>query len=146
MIYAALPLTLILYILVRHLYRKYPHPLINPLLIPTLILIALIAYFKLPLADYQKGSWPISALLNPAVVALALPLYQQLQQIRKKLKLIAICTLSGVFISVVIALILGLLLGAHKEMIASLITRSITTPIAMPVSQTMGGSRRSPQP
>ena len=52
------------------------------------------------LDQYQQGASPLTALLEPAVVALALPLYQQARQIRDKLTPILACTLTAVLISV----------------------------------------------
>jgi len=90
----ALPLTLALYFMTRALYRRLPWPVINPVLIPTAVIIGLLLWLDLPLDQYQQGASPLTALLEPAVVALALPLYQQARQIRDKLTPILACTLA----------------------------------------------------
>ncbi len=64
----------------RALYRRLPWPVINPVLIPTAVIIGLLLWLDLPLDQYQQGRLPSTALLEPAVVALALPLYQQARQ------------------------------------------------------------------
>jgi putative effector of murein hydrolase len=69
----AIPLTLALYFMTRALYRRLPWPVINPVLIPTAVIIGLLLWLDLPLDQYQRGAAPITALLEPAVVALALP-------------------------------------------------------------------------
>jgi predicted murein hydrolase (TIGR00659 family) len=139
MIWLALPLTLALYFLTRALYRRLPWPIINPVLIPTLVIMGIILGFGLPFTDYQQGTRPITALLEPAVVALALPLYQQARQIQARLKPILICTLASVLISVCTTLGIGYCMGAEPALLASLATKSITTPLAMSVSQSLGG-------
>lgn len=139
MIWLALPLTLALYFLTRALYRRLPWPIINPVLIPTLVIMGIILGFGLPFSDYQQGTRPITALLEPAVVALALPLYQQARQIQARLKPILICTLASVLISVCTTLGIGYFMGAEPALLASLATKSITTPLAMSVSQSLGG-------
>ncbi|MFM4942421.1 LrgB family protein [Aeromonas bivalvium] len=139
MIWLALPLTLALYFLTRALYRKLPWPIINPVLVPTAVIIGLLLWLDLPLAEYESGTRPITALLEPAVVALALPLYQQARQIQARLKPILICTLASVLISVCTTLGIGHWLGADPALLASLSTKSITTPLAMSVSQSIGG-------
>ncbi|MGY4025016.1 LrgB family protein [Aeromonas rivuli] len=139
MIWLALPLTLALYFLTRVLYRRLPWPIINPVLIPTLVIMGIILGFDLPFSDYQQGTRPITALLEPAVVALALPLYQQARQIQARLKPILICTLASVLISVCTTLGIGYCMGAEPALLASLATKSITTPLAMSVSQSLGG-------
>ena len=137
--YLAIPLTLTLYWLTRQLYRRLPLPFINPVLIPMLLLMGLIGYFGLSLSDYQAGAHPIHLLLEPAVVALAIPLYQQASQIKARLKPILICCSLSVLISVLLTLITCSLLPVPPEIVSSIATRSITTPLAMSVSTSLGG-------
>ncbi|MGL5947509.1 MAG: LrgB family protein [Aeromonas sp.] len=139
MLWFALPLTFMLYGLTRRAARRWSFPLINPVLLPALVLMVLIAGLDLALADYQRGTWPITVLLEPAVVALALPLYRLRAQIRAKLGLILACCSLSVLIAVGSALGLGWLLDTPLTWVASLATRSITTPMAMSVSQALGG-------
>ncbi|MGY4106222.1 LrgB family protein [Aeromonas encheleia] len=139
MFWLAIPLTLALYFMTRALYRRLPWPIVNPVLIPTAVIIGLLLWLDLPLDQYQHGTFPITALLEPAVVALALPLYQQARQIRSRLKPILVCTLASVLISVCTTLLIGHLMGADPALLASLATKSITTPLAMSVSQSLGG-------
>ncbi|MGY6037305.1 LrgB family protein [Aeromonas sp. AE23HZ002T15] len=139
MFWFAIPLTLALYFATRALYRRLPWPIINPVLIPTAVIIAILLAFNLPLDQYQHGTFPITALLEPAVVALALPLYQQARQIQARLKPILVCTLASVLISVCTTLVIGHAMGADPALLASLATKSITTPLAMSVSQSLGG-------
>ena len=135
----AIPLTLALYFATRALYRRLPWPIINPVLVPTAVIIGLLLWLNLPLEQYERGSSPITMLLEPAVVALALPLYQQARQIQAKLKPILICTLASVLISVCTTLLIGHFMGTDPALLASLATKSITTPLAMSVSQSIGG-------
>ena len=139
MFWFAIPLTLALYFMTRALYRRLPWPIINPVLLPTAVIIGLLLWLELPLEQYQHGTFPITALLEPAVVALALPLYQQARQIQAKLKPILLCTLASVLISVCTTLVIGHLMGADPALLASLATKSITTPLAMSVSKSLGG-------
>lgn len=139
MIWLALPLTIVLYLATRALYRRLPWPIINPVLVPTLVLVGVLLWLDLPLDQYETGTAPIKALLEPAVVALALPLYQQARQIKAKLKPILACCLVAVVISVSTTLVIGRVMGADAAMLASVATKSITTPLAMSVSQSLGG-------
>ena len=125
----ALPLTLALYFMTRALYRRLPWPVINPVLIPTAVIIGLLLWLDLPLDQYQQGASPLTAL----------PLYQQARQIRDKLTPILACTLTAVLISVCTTLGVGHLMGADPALLASIATKSITTPLAMSVSQSLGG-------
>ncbi|MFC3913991.1 LrgB family protein [Pseudaeromonas sharmana] len=137
--YFAIPLTLLLYWLTRQLYRFKPWPFINPVLLPMFVIMAVIVLSGSALQDYQAGAHPIHLLLEPAVVALAIPLYQQIGQIRARLKPILLgCSLS-VLISVGLTLITCSLVPTAPEIVSSIATRSITTPLAMSVSSSLGG-------
>ena len=137
--YLAIPLTLLFYWLTRQLYARFPLPFINPVLIPMLLLMGIIATFGLSLEEYERGAKPIHLLLEPAVVALAIPLYQQIGQIRAQLKPILICCLISVLISVLMTFAIAALLPTDPKIVASIATRSITTPLAMSVSSSLGG-------
>ena len=93
----------------------------------------------IPYERYFQGSKILNDLLQPAVVALAYPLYEQLHQIRARWKsIIAVC-----FIGSLTAMISGgaiaLWMGATPEIAASIMPKSVTTPIAMAVAESLGG-------
>ena len=90
-----------------------------------LLLMGLISYFGLSLADYQAGAHPIHLLLEPAVVALAIPLYQQASQIRARLKPILICCSLSVLISILVTFVTCSLMPVPPEIVSSIATRSI---------------------
>ncbi len=106
MLYLALPLTILLYWLTRKLYQRIPLPFINPLLIPMVALMLLLHFAHIPLQQYMDGTWIINWLLKPAVVALALPLYQQMLHIKAKIKPIMLCCTISVVISILIAVVI----------------------------------------
>ncbi|MEA9391586.1 CidB/LrgB family autolysis modulator [Acerihabitans sp. TG2] len=138
-IWWSLPTTLVVFFLVRRLATRLNNPLFNPLLITMLILIALLMLTKIPYTRYFSGSQLLNSLLQPAVVALAYPLYEQLHQIRMRWKsIISIC-----FIGSLVAMISGtwiaLWLGATPAIAASIMPKSVTTPIAMAIGNSIGG-------
>lgn len=139
MLYLALPLTILLYWLTRKLYQRIPLPFINPLLIPMVVLMLILHFGQLPLQDFMDGTWIINWLLKPAVVALALPLYQQMIHIKAKIKPIMICCSISVVISILTSMLICRTMGIDEEITRSIATRSITTPLAMSVSESLGG-------
>ncbi|VEH66957.1 murein hydrolase regulator LrgB [Rodentibacter pneumotropicus] len=87
----------------------------------------------------MKGNAPINQLLSLSIVALALPLYEQLRQIAKQWRIIlSVVVLASIF-SMFTGAILALILGATPDMVATVLPKSITTPIAMEVSAHLGG-------
>lgn len=139
MVWFAIPLTALLYLWVKNLARRYKSPLVNSIMLPALIIIGLLLVTGQDGSDYQTGTQPLNRLLELAVVAFALPLYQQAAKIRKQLWPIVLCCSLSVLISVGTTLIIGGILHAKPELLASIATKSITTPLAMSVSETMGG-------
>ena len=137
--YVALPLTLIIFFLSKALFRLKPWPLFHPFLMSVSALIVLHLVFNLDFSQYESGTKILTLLLEPAVVALAIPLYLQVHLIKQKLNLILICCLLSVCIAFSVAFYILPLLGADLVTSASLAGQSITTAIAVEVSRSLGG-------
>ena len=138
-IWWSLPLTLVVFFAARKLAARFKMPLLNPLLVSMVVIIPFLLLTDIPYDHYFKGSEVLNDLLQPAVVALAFPLYEQLHQIRARWKsIITIC-----FIGSAVAMITGtsvaLMMGASPQIAASILPKSVTTPIAMAVSGSIGG-------
>lgn len=136
----SLPLTLIIFFAARWLaMHKIKTPLFNPLLIALIVIIAVLVCLHIPYVHYFHGSMALNSLLQPAVVALAFPLYEQLPQLRAKWKsLLAICFV-GSLVAMFSGTLIALAMGATPQLAASILPKSVTTPIAMAASQTVGG-------
>lgn len=131
--------TLIVFYLSRFISKHIQHPIVNPLLICLLIIIPLLVWLGVPYDTYfEQNKW-LNYLLEPAVVALAFPLYEQLSQIRQKWKVIFTACLTGSVLSMVTGAGIALSLGADPQLTASILPKSVTTPIAMAVSEQIGG-------
>ncbi len=131
--------TIVVFFVARFISQKVKNPLFNPLLLSIAIMIPLLTYLKVPFDTYYADNEWISYLLQPAVVALAYPLYEQLPQIRANWRIIALACGVGSVASMFTASMLAVWLGADMQLIASLLGKSVTTPIAMEVSSHLGG-------
>ena len=108
-IWWSLPLTLIVFFAARKLAARYKFPLLNPLLVAMVVIIPFLMLTGISYDSYFKGSEVLNDLLQPAVVALAYPLYEQLHQIRARWKsIITIC-----FIGSVVAMVTGTSVAIH---------------------------------
>lgn len=86
-IWWSLPLTLIVFFLARKLAARFKFPLLNPLLVAMVVIIPFLQFLSgISYDRYFQGSKILNDLLQPAVVALAFPLYEQLHQIRARWK------------------------------------------------------------
>ena len=88
---------------------------------------------------YNEGGHLIEFWLKPAVVALGVPLYLQLETIKKQLLPIMLSQLAGCIVGVISVVLIAKLMGASDEIIYSLAPKSVTTPIAMEVTKSLGG-------
>ena len=77
-------LTIIIYWLAQKLQAKTGILLLNPILITIVIIITFLMVFNIDYETYHRGSRYIDFLLKPAVVALGVPLYRQLEVIKKQ--------------------------------------------------------------
>ena len=131
--------TLVIFYSARAIAVRLKNPLINPLLISLLVLIPLLIWLKVPYDTYFGQNKIINYLLGPAVVALAYPLYEQLEQIKLKWKTIFTVCLIGSSLSMLIGASIACLMGLDMQLTASILPKSVTTPIAMAVSHQIGG-------
>ncbi len=119
--------------------RKWKLAVFNPLLISIFLVIAVLLIFDVDYERYNEGAKYLSYLLTPATVCLAIPLYEQLEQLKKNAKAIAAGILSGVLSSLVSVLALAAVFGLSHEEYVTLLPKSITTAIGMGVSEELGG-------
>jgi predicted murein hydrolase (TIGR00659 family) len=135
-----LTVTLVAYQAGYWLYRKSGHnPLVNPVLIAVVALVALLTLTGVDYLTYFEGAQFVHFLLGPATVALAIPLFQQLRQLRKSLLAITVSVVAGSLTAAGSAVGIAWLLGASRETMLSLAPKSVTTPIAMGIAEKIGG-------
>lgn len=137
--YLALPVTLIIFFLSKALYKRQSWALLHPFLVSMVVLIILHLVFSLDYTQYKSGTHILTLLLEPAVVALAIPLFLQVHLIKQKLNIILLSCLLSICIAFTVAFYVLPLLGADAVISASLAGQSITTAIAVEVSRSLGG-------
>ncbi len=123
----------------KEVQRKTGWVLLNPILLTIAVLILFLKFTGISYETYNEGGELIAFWLKPAVVALGVPLYLQLEMIKKQLLPILLSQLVGCLVGIVSVVLIAKLLGATPEIICSLAPKSVTTPIAMEVSKATGG-------
>ncbi|WP_143319168.1 LrgB family protein [Clostridium sp. HBUAS56010] len=121
------------------LKRKFKSPIFNPLLISILVVMGLLSLFKIKYDVYNQSAKYISYLLTPATICLAVPLYRQIELLKKHSKAIIAGTLTGVLTTMSTVLLLALIFGLNHQEYVTFLPKSITTAIAMGVSEEMKG-------
>ena len=71
------------YLIGMWLKKKLKWGILNPLLITVVLVIAFLVGTGIPYSEYNKGASYISYFLTPATVCLAIPLYKQLELLKK---------------------------------------------------------------
>lgn len=134
-----LTMTFGLFFLAKLLQQKIGWVLLNPILLTIAALIGFLKLFGISYETYNESGHLIEFWLKPAVVALGVPLYLQLETIRKQLIPILLSQLAGCVVGVISVVLIAKWLGASPDVILSLAPKSVTTPIAMEVTKTLGG-------
>ncbi|HEX2081729.1 MAG TPA: LrgB family protein, partial [Longimicrobium sp.] len=78
----AIVTTLAVYAAARRVQRRLGAVLLHPVLVSIVVLIATLQGLGIEYAAYDRGGRVLTFLLGPAVVALGLPLFRQMEEIR----------------------------------------------------------------
>ena len=132
-------LTLVVYLLAQHIYKRLNSVWVNPVLVSIVTIIILLKVAGVEYRDYAHGGDILLFLLGPSVVALAVPLYQRREEIWQRKRPILIGIFAGSLASIVSACGLAWALGGSREIILSLAPKSVTTPIAISIVEKIGG-------
>ena len=139
LVYAYTLLTILAFTLAVKINQRWKSVVLNSFVLTVLMLVAVLLTFHLPYDNYMVGNAPLNNLLGVSIVALAVPLYEQLRQISRHWQIILITTVSASLLAMFSGAVLALLLGAKPDIVATILPKSITIPIAMAVSENLGG-------
>ena len=131
--------TLAAYFIGLKVKKKTGLAIMNPLLIAIVLVMLLLRGLDIDYAAYNQSARLVSSLLTPATVCLAVPLYEQLQLLKRHKAAILTGVISGVLTSLVCVLVLAMLFRLDHAAYVTLLPKSITTAIGMGVSEQLGG-------
>ncbi len=121
------------------LKKKFKSGILNPLLISIILVIIFLVVTKTEYQNFNASAKYLSWLLTPATVSLAIPLYTELDRLKKNIRAIAISITVGTVVSLVCILVMSILFHLTHEQYVTFLPKSITTAIGMSVSEEMGG-------
>ena len=127
------------YLIGLYIRKKWNFFLFNPLLLSITITIAFLLLTGIEYDKYYNGAKYLSYLLTPATVALAIPLYEQVQLLKKNLTAILVGIASGVFTSLISIFTMSLLFKLEHTEYVTLLPKSITTAIGIGLSEELDG-------
>lgn len=132
--------TLLAYQIAYAVYaRSRFNPLANPVAIAVALLVLILSFTKTPYQTYFDGAQFVHFLLGPATVALAIPLYLQIDKLRRNWFAFIVSALLGGASAIATAMGIAWALGASPATVLSLAPKSVTMPIAMGIAEKTGG-------
>lgn len=112
---------------------------INALLVAIAIMILGLVVFDVDVTLYQSKTSHISYLLTPATICLAIPLYEQIELLKRNWKAILVGVFTGVITSLSSITIMSMFFHLNHSELVSMLPKSITTAIGMGLSEELGG-------
>ena len=132
-------LSLVAYEIGLRIKKKMELAIFNPLLISIAIIIAFLLFFNIDYEEYNNGAKYLGYLLTPATMCLAVPLYEQLEILKKNVKAIMAGIISGVITSMSSILALSMIFNFSHTEYVTILPKSITTAIGIGISEELGG-------
>ncbi|QQP87994.1 LrgB family protein [Skermanella sp. TT6] len=135
-----LTVTITAYLIGQWLFeRAGRRPLVNPVAIAVVLLVALLMVTGTDYQTYFDGAQFVHFLLGPATVALAVPLFQNFAQVRRAALPMVAALAAGSVTAILSAVGIAMLFGVSLETSRSLASKSVTMPIAMGITEQIGG-------
>lgn len=131
--------TIAAYAAAKALHRRHPRAWTVPLLLAPAVMLVVVLALHGSYAEYLRGTHWLLALLGPATVAFAVPVWEQRALLRRHAAALAVGMLVGSAVSILTAWWLASWLGVGGELRLSLVPRSVSTPFAMTVAGDIGG-------
>ena len=132
-------LTLLAYQAGLILQKKTKSAIINPILMAVILVLLFMAVSGLENSRYQAANIRLSWLMTPATVCLAIPMYEQVQILRKNFRALMAGIAAGAVSCLIFVLAAAALFRFDRELTVSLLPKSVTSAIGVPLSQLSGG-------
>lgn len=135
-----LTLTIGAYSLGQQLQRRLGGTaLANPVLIAIVLVGAVLRWSSTSYASYFSGAQFLHFLLGPATVALAVPLVESWEHVRRSRGALVAALIAGSGVSAISGYGLVRICGGTRAVALAMMPKSTTTPIAMAVAERAGG-------
>ncbi|MDR1009297.1 MAG: LrgB family protein [Rickettsiales bacterium] len=134
-----LSLTLAAYWAGTRIYARTRLPLLHPILTSAVMIAAVLLLLNIDYKVYNIGASHISFFLTPVTIALAVPLYKQINQLKKNLPAVLVSVVIGTSCGLLSIIGMALAFGLDREILLSLLGKSVTTPISVGIAAKLGG-------
>ena len=138
-LYLGFVISILAYLCGVWLKKKLGWAILNPLLVSVVLVIGFLTVFGIDYKTYNSSASVISYLLTPATVCLAIPLYKQLELLKREALAVFAAITAGVAGSAASIFAMCALFKMSHVHYVTLLPKSITTAIGMGVSEEAGG-------
>jgi predicted murein hydrolase (TIGR00659 family) len=114
------------------------HPVVNPVLISIIALVAILKLTGTLYPTYFEGAQFVHFALGPATVALAVPLFRNRIMVRSSALPILAALVVGAPVAMLSAVGLAILFGVPSDIVTALAPKSVTAGIAMGIARQLG--------
>lgn len=121
------------------LNKKFKTALFNPLLLAIVFVIIFLWLTGMDYETYNKGASHLSYLLTMATICLAIPLYEEIELLKKNVTAIVIGIFAGTLTGLISILVMAIVFHLNHQQYVTLLPKSITTAIGIGVSEKLGG-------
>lgn len=137
--YFGVVISLLFYWFSVRLSRKIKLTLCNPLLITIIAVILVLKVFGIDYQSYNHSAQYLTYFLTPATVCLAVPMYRQIEILKKNIVAVFLGIGAGCVSHAIGIGVLTIWFKLSPQLKAALIPKSLTTAIAIGVSEELQG-------
>ena len=128
-------LTLSIFLLSGYLYNKSGNiAVLQPVLIAIVTLTVILLLFDIPYKEFKQDMGLFQILLTPAIIALAIPLYNNLQKAKEYFPVLLTTICIGGSIIILTAVGLAFFAGLEAPYLLPMTTKSVSAPIALSIA------------
>lgn len=128
-----------LYLIFSRVHSKVRSPFTLPIIAASGVVIIFLLISGISYENYMLGGKWIEFLMGPAVVALAIPLYNHFDMLKRLAGPIIIGTFVGAVVGVITGVLFAKWFGFDKAFILALAPKSVTTAVAVSIVDTLEG-------
>jgi len=114
-------------------------PFLHPVLVSVTSVVAVVLITDLSFERYMASAHTISQFLGPVIVALAIPLYENLKALKQYWLPFLLSNVLGGLVTILVAVAIVHFSGASDMSVQSMWTKSITTAFALEIAPQIGG-------
>ncbi len=118
---------------------KIANPLFNPLLLASAVIIVILCVCHIDYDVYNKSAGIATKFITPLTICLAVPLYRQVEILKKNIAAIVIAIFAGCVGHALVLCTIAVCVKLDPVLLHSVMPKSVTTAIALGLSGKIGG-------